>query len=381
MQTRTPEEMKKIYADRKSILSAYMKKNSITAAVFEDKEGLRSPAVRYYTGHPGDALFIFTENGNSVLCPWDEYLAAEKSVDCKVIPFTNYERSNTRAVKEILSSLKIKGKQNVDISPETPYPVFLQYVDVLAGWDVRCRENSVHDFTVRQRAIKDTYEIECTKEAARIGDLIIDGIEKAVKTGEIRTETDVALFIERECRNNGCERTGFDTLAAGPDRSFAIHAFPGYTAAPWPAPGLSILDFGVVFNGYTSDTTMTIAQGMLSEAQEKQLELVEKAAALALPLYQAGSPIRLAAAAADLVFSQAKRSMPHTLGHGIGLEIHEYPRIAAKVPQEEVFQSGMIVTLEPGLYDPAIGGCRLENDILITENGNEVISHSRIIRI
>ena len=73
--------------------------------------------------------------------------------------------------------------------------------------------------------------------------------------------------------------------------------------------------------------------------------------------------------------------MPHTLGHGIGLEIHEFPRVSAKMTEDVVFKPGMVITLEPGLYDEALGGCRLENDILITEEGNEVISNSRIIRI
>ena len=73
--------------------------------------------------------------------------------------------------------------------------------------------------------------------------------------------------------------------------------------------------------------------------------------------------------------------MPHTLGHAIGLEIHELPHISTKIPSTVLFQPGMILTLEPGLYDPELGGCRLENDILITKTGNEVISHSRIIRI
>ena len=73
--------------------------------------------------------------------------------------------------------------------------------------------------------------------------------------------------------------------------------------------------------------------------------------------------------------------MPHTLGHGIGLEIHEYPRVSTKMPADLYFQPGMILTLEPGLYDETLGGTRLENDILITENGNEVLTHSRIIII
>ena len=118
---------------------------------------------------------------------------------------------------------------------------------------------------------------------------------------------DVALLIERELRANGCQRTGFDTLAAGPSRSFAIHAFPGYTNAEWPAQGLSILDFGVVYNGYTSDTTLTIAKGPLTSAQEKQLALVQKAYDECVKLYKPGRPVMEAAKKADSFFAAAKR--------------------------------------------------------------------------
>ena len=380
MQSYTKDEMKKIYAARKEKLFAYMREHGISAVVFEDTEARRNPAVRYYSGHPSDALFIVSADGQAVLVPWDENLARERAADCTIIPSTKYERNNIKATKAVLNGFDVHGKQNVEIPPETPYPLFLKYVDALDGWDVRCREKSVHDFVTEQRACKDEYEIACTKEAARIGDLIIDQIEAGIRSGALQTESDVALLIEKECRKHGCERTGFDTLAAGPDRSWAIHAFPGYTDAPWATAGLSILDFGVVYEGYTSDTTVTVARAPLSDAQEKLVALVEKAAQMALPLYQAESPIRLAGKAAENVFSKAKRTMPHTLGHGIGLEIHEYPRISGSIDAEKVFKAGMIVTLEPGLYDPKLGGVRLENNVLITETGNEVLTHSRIIR-
>ncbi len=373
------EELKKIYNARREKLFAFMTENNITAAVFEDTEGRRDPAVRYFTGHPSDALWICTLDGKNVLIPWDENLAKERSVDVKVVPYNKYGRKNTEAVREVLKSFKKKGARiKVELSPVTPYPLFLQYVDSLNGWDVLCRENSVHDFVRDLRACKDEYEIECTKEAARVGDLIIEKIEKGIDDNSIKTEMDVSLLIERELRLNGCERNGFDTLAAGPSRSFAIHAFPGYTSAPWPGKGLSILDFGVVFEGYTSDTTLTVVKDA-TEEQKKLAELVQKAANEALPYYAPGEQIRMAGLVADEVFQKENREMPHTLGHGIGLEIHEFPRVSAKQKEELVFKPGMIITLEPGLYDPALGGVRLENDVLITETGNEVITHSKII--
>ncbi|WP_296666658.1 MULTISPECIES: M24 family metallopeptidase [unclassified Treponema] len=379
MKNYTKDELKKIYAARREKLFAFMKENKITAAVFEDTEGRRDLSVRYFTGHPSDALWICSSDGKNALVPWDENLAKERSVDVKIVPYNKYDRKNIEAVREVLKSFKKNDPRlKVEVSPATPYPLFLKYVDALQGWDVLCRENSVHDYVLSLRACKDEYEIECTKEAARVGDMIIEKIENGIDDGSIKTEMDVSLLIERELRLNGCERNGFDTLAAGSSRSFAIHAFPGYTSAPWPGKGLSILDFGVVFEGYTSDTTLTVVKDATDE-QKKLVELVEKAAKEALPYYKNGEKIKMAGLVADEVFKKAKREMPHTLGHGIGLEIHEFPRVSAKQSDDLVFKPGMIVTLEPGLYDSKLGGARLENDVLITEDGNEVITHSKII--
>lgn len=377
----TDEEMKKLYSERRKRVADYLREHETGAAVFIDSESHRESAIRYLTGHTSDAVLIIFENGKSVLIPWDEILAKKIAFCDKVIPYTRYKNSAIKAVQANLNAAKGIANMKVELSPATPYPDFLKYIDSLPLWDVKCKENGVHQFVVELRMIKDEYEIECTKEACRIGDLIVEKILSELKSGSIRTEIDVSLLIERELRIQGCEKTGFDTLAAGPSRSWAIHAFPGYTNSPWPAEGLSILDFGVVYNGYTSDMTITIAKGNLSPNQEKMLSLVQAAADECLLLYKSGIPIKNAAERADEIFSASKKSMPHTLGHGIGLEIHEYPRVSAKMPEDLLFRPGMIVTLEPGLYEEASGGVRLENDILITETGNEVLSHSRIFRI
>ncbi len=381
MTERTKDEMNEIYRGRRKKAAAYLTENNFAAAVFIDSESHRDPAVPYLTGHPSDAVLILFSSGQTVLVPWDEILAKKSAFYDKMIPYTRFRCSDTDAVKSVLNSSEQQAKKRIELPPYLTYPNFLKFVDALSEYDVRCREHGAHEFVTEMRMVKDEYEIECTKEAARIGDIIIGMIEEQIKSGEIRTETDVALLIERECRKYGCQRTGFDTLAAGPSRSFAIHAFPNYTSAPWPGKGLSILDFGVVYNGYTSDTTVTVASGELTAEQERQLSLVQKAYDECLPLYRDGIPVKEAAERADAIFAAAKRRMPHTLGHAVGLEIHEQPRISSRSAADIKFKAGMIVTLEPGLYDETTGGCRLENDVLITEEGNEVISHSRVIRI
>jgi Xaa-Pro dipeptidase len=381
MKTRSTDEMKKLYADRRTKAAEFMKTSGTGAAVFIDSEGRRDPAVRYFTGHTGDAVLIIFADAYTVLIPWDENLAKKQSFSDKLIPYTKYKNSALEAIKQNLNASSHFQNKKVELPPTTSYPDFLKYVDALEGSDVRCHEGGTHDHVADMRMIKDEYEIACTKEAARIGDLIIDKIEEEIKSGKIRTETDVALLIERECRANGCERTGFDTLAAGPARSWAIHCFPNYTSGNWPDNGLSILDFGVVYNGYTSDTTVTVVKGKTTDAQNTLVKLVQKAADECLKLYKPGASIHDAAVKADNVFASGKMKMPHTLGHAIGLEIHEQPHVSTKVPQSLSFQPGMIITLEPGLYNAELGGCRLENDVLITETGNEVLTHSRIIRL
>lgn len=381
MKEYTSIELKKIYGERRARVTEYLIDHNLGAAVFIDSEAHRDPAIRYFTGHTSDAVLIIFETGNSVLVPWDEILAKKIAHCDKVVPYTKYKNSDIDAVKALVGGAKGLSELKVEVPPYISYPKFLEFVDALPDFDVRCKNDGVHQFAVELRMVKDEYEIECTKEAARVGDLIIEKIEKQIKTGEIKTEMDVALLIEKELRLNGCERTGFDTLAAGPDRSWAIHAFPGYTQGEWPGNGLSILDFGVVYNGYTSDTTLTVAKGQLSPEQEELLELVQHAADECLRLYKKDVPVKDACELAEKIFAKAKRKMPHTLGHGIGLEIHEYPRVSTKMPANVTFRPGMIVTLEPGLYDEKLGGVRLENDVLITEEGNEVITKSKIIRI
>lgn len=375
-------DLDKVYKNRRTKVANYLKDNGIFAAIFQDTEGARDESIRYLCGHPSDAILIITAENKGILTAWDENLAKNVAHADEMIPYTNFERKSLRAIKEILSSQnKNPDKSKIELSPVTSYPQFLKFVDELSDWDVLCHEEGVHEYVTTLRAVKDEYEIECTKEAAKITNGITDLIEKMARNGEIKTETDVALLIERKLREAGCERTSFDTLAAGPARSFAIHAFPGYTNGAWPAQGLSILDYGVCYNGYASDATITIAKGPLTEEQEKQLALVQKAFDECLKLYKPGKSIKAASDKADEIFAEGGRNMPHSLGHGTGLQIHEAPFISKRAKADAVFECGNIVTLEPGLYDPKIGGCRLENDVLITEKGNEVLTNSRIIRI
>lgn len=369
------------YQKRRADLYTWMARNSVSVIVLEDTEGRRDPAIRYFTGHPSDALLIMTITGHSVLCPWDEIMAGKMANVDVIVPYTDFGRNPVTAVRGITERIGVPARSRIEIPGITPYPLFLKYVEALFEFDVICREVGSSQEITRMRSIKDAAEIETIEKACSITDSIIDTIERQLRGGKIKTEADVALLIEREARAAGAEGTGFETLAAGPDRSFGIHAFPAYTAGAFPGAGLSILDFGIKYKGYTSDVTMTVVSGELTQAQEKQLALVERAYKAALELYKPGVPTRAAPLKVDEIFSKAKRTMPHALGHGIGLEAHEGPAVRNREDNDWVYEPGMVVTLEPGLYHPVHGGCRLENDILITETGYRLLTNSRVIRL
>ena len=360
----------------------WMSQEGVALLMLEDTEGRRDQNIRWLTGHPGDALFFLSVDRKALLVAWDINLAKRYVTEpcITVAAYSEFDRMPQKTIIGAIGRLGVPAGARIEIPPVTPYPVFLDFVGELTYFDILCRERGAAAELKKYRAVKDEEEIAIYRKAAEITNDLIGLIEKNVRRGKIKTEADAALLIEYEIRKRGGEGTGFETLAAGPQRSFAIHAHPAYTFAPFAGPGLSILDFGVKLGSYTTDVTLTFVREP-SPKQEKLVTLVEKAYKLCLSMIQNGASARDIAASADGLFTKAKKHMPHGLGHGVGLDAHEYPTFRNRSDNEWVLEPGMIFTLEPGLYDPAIGGCRLENDILMTETGPEVLTQSRIVRL
>ena len=181
--------LKQIYEDRRKKVSEYLKQNNIKAAIFEDSEQRRDVAVRYLCGHPSDASLIILDSGKSFLIPWDENLAKDKAFADEIIPSEKFKRSYINASKEILTSSISEKKSKVCISPETPYIQFKKYSEKLENFKICAEENSAHDFVKSLRAIKDNYEISCTKKAAAITDEMTKIIVENLRQGKIKTET------------------------------------------------------------------------------------------------------------------------------------------------------------------------------------------------
>lgn len=357
-----------------------MADEEVALTLLEDREGRRNPAVRWLTGQPGDALLFLSADKKSLLFPWDMNMAKKYASADNIIPYTDFDCKAEKAFLGAVSELKTPLGSRIEIPSSSSHPTFLRYEKNLAGFDLLCREDGLDAHIAKLRAIKDEEEIRVYRKLSSFTDELIDLLTRDIGNRLILTEVEAALFIESEARKRGCEGVSFETLAAGPARSFGIHAFPAYTSAAFAEKGLSILDFGLKYEGYASDVTMTFANNA-SPKQEKQLSLVKDAYDLAFSMVKTGVFARDIAKAVDDLYQKEGKILPHGLGHGVGLEIHEAPYLRSKSENPWELQAGMIFTIEPGVYDPLTGGCRFENDILLTETGAEALTHSRVVRI
>jgi Xaa-Pro dipeptidase len=232
--------------------------------------------------------------------------------------------------------------------------------------------------------IKDSGELDLLRRACGITDALIAEVPDFLARRSEASELELAMYLETEARSRGAEGMGFDTIAASSRRSFAIHCFPNFTSESIAVQGLSILDFGVRYEGYTSDVTLTLVRAPLTSKQEAMVRAVQEAYDLALSLCKPGTdPVAIGERIQEF-FEKRGLHMPHSLGHGIGLDAHEAPmfRRTGSVGGEELRQRlepGMVFTIEPGLYDPEAGGVRLENDLLCAEEGAEVLTSARIL--
>ena len=179
-------------------------------------------------------------------------------------------------------------------------------------------------------------------------------------------------LLERELRAAGSEGYPFTSIIASGARSALPHARA--SSRVLQAGDLVLIDFGAVFEGYCSDITRTVVLGRASSMQREVYEVVLEANQRASGALRVG----LTGMAADLVardYIHARgfgESFGHSLGHGIGLDVHEGPRLAKTV--EAPLRSGAVVTIEPGIYRPGWGGVRIEDDVLVTESGPQVLT-------
>lgn len=223
-----------------------------------------------------------------------------------------------------------------------------------------------------QREIKDAAEIRRMRQAAELGSKLFDHILGFLEPGI--TESSVAAELEHRARLLGAEGMSFETIVASGSRSALPHGRA--SASRIPRKGFITLDFGVILNGYCSDMTRTVHMGRASAGEEQAYAAVLEAQESAVAAAKHGITCGEVDEAARSVLKRAglAKYFTHSTGHGVGLEIHEGPRIAAN--QKQPLAAGMVVTIEPGIYLPGRFGIRIEDTVVINRSGCEIITTS-----
>ncbi|MDH6364420.1 Xaa-Pro aminopeptidase [Enterococcus sp. PF1-24] len=222
------------------------------------------------------------------------------------------------------------------------------------------------------REVKDANEIAITEKACEIADKGFAHVLDFIKPG--MTEIEVANQLDFYMRSLGASGVSFDTIVASGLRSAMPH---GVASQKVIEKGEIItLDFGCYYQGYVSDMTRTFAIGDPGEKLKEIYQIVLDAQLQVLEVAKPGvTGIELDAVARDLITAKGYgEAFGHSTGHGIGLEIHEGPNVSFRA--EKAFVANNIITDEPGIYVPGVGGVRIEDDLLITETGNKVLTHS-----
>lgn len=233
---------------------------------------------------------------------------------------------------------------------------------------VRLRETA--GVVEQQRLVKETAEVDAIRAAVHLASGLFQRALQFVRPGV--KESAVAAELEYAARRAGAQGMSFETIVAAGPRSALPHGVASAHAIP--GRGFVVLDFGVILGGYCSDMTRTVYVGEPDAADRGLYQAVREAQEAATQAVRPGRAVGEVdrAARSGLRRARLDRYFTHSTGHGVGLEIHEPPRLGKG--QREILRPGMVVTIEPGVYIPGRGGVRIEDMVVVTATGCEVLT-------
>ena len=341
-----------------SLIKGILAEKNIDAVVVTNRYNLR-----YISGFKGDTGMLVLLKDKRYLLTDFRYvfmaIADTKDNDYIVIDIAEY-KGYIGAINYIIEKEKLGviGFENEDIS----YTQFMAFRK-----DLKCeRLSEVGNSLTKLRVIKDAYELECIKTAESIGDKAFEEVLKFIKPGV--TEMQVAAHIEYSMKMNGAEGLSFDTIVASGINSSMPHAV--LSDKKIEIGDFVTMDFGCIYKGYCSDMTRTIVVGKASDKQKHIYNTVLKAQIAALDYIKAGVKGKDVDNVARTIINEAgyEGCFGHGLGHSVGLEIHESPNFNPR--EESMILANTIETVEPGIYIKDFGGVRIEDLVVVTENGH-----------
>lgn len=320
---------------------------------------------RYVTGFTGTAgVAIISKNDARFIT--DFRYTSQATAQAKEFKVIQHKQVIELEIKDQLKALGVKR-----LGFEKDTVTFSQYEKYKAIFETELVP--VSGIVEALRSIKTAEELAIMKKAAKIADDAFEHVLGYIKPGA--KEIDISNELEFYMRKLGATSSSFDTIVASGERSALPH---GVASDKEIQSGeLVTLDFGALYQGYCSDITRTVAVGEINEQLRTIYDTVLEAQLRGVDGIKPGITGKEAdAITRDYITEKGYGDyFGHSTGHGVGLEVHETPSLASR--SEQKLEPGMVVTIEPGIYVPGVGGCRIEDDLVVTNSGNERLTFAK----
>ena len=325
--------------------------------------------VRYLTGFSGTNGQVLVTGGNATFMSDPRYAARARAL-VRGAEVAIYSGKLTDLLKDVLGGVKRLGFESQEVSVATYGALDRR----LEGVEMVATTSVIEDL----RRPKEPAEIELLKQAIRLGDQTFEWALDRIAVGV--AERALALDLEVHMRSLGADGVSFEPIVASGPLSAHIHHTPSDRA--FERGDFVLMDFGCKSDGYCSDLTRTVIVGPASEKQASIYDLVLEAHYAGIDAVAAGAPTGDVDNAARSIIDAAGHGdhFGHPLGHGVGLDIHEAPRVGSSSEEDleaPALVAGDVITIEPGVYVDSFGGVRIEDCVLVTDQGCETLGASR----
>ncbi|MBP2241395.1 Xaa-Pro dipeptidase [Cytobacillus eiseniae] len=348
-------------------LSDWMKENDVQVCFVSAPEN-----VFYFSGFLSDpherllGLAVFQEEEPFLVCPGMEVPDAKNAGwSNEIIGYSDIENPWELIHKAI--NKRISNVSKVAIEKEH---MNVERYEAISGLFTEATFVSAEEKLRKLRMVKDEKELALIREACELADFAIEVGCAEIKEG--KTELDVLAAIEYALKKKGVNEMSFSTMVLTGVNGASPHGTPGMTKIQ--KGDLVLFDLGVVWNGYCSDITRTVAYGDINDKQKEIYDTVLKAQLAAVEASKPGVACSEVDLTARNIIAKAGYGeyFPHRLGHGLGISVHEYPSLTET--NSLLLEEGMVFTIEPGIYVPDVAGVRIEDDLAVTKNGVEILT-------
>ena len=325
----------------------------------------RAKDIRYLTGFIGDDSWLVVPAGASNVTVISDFRFQEEIQ--REAPHVSVKMRQGGLSQELKKLAAQKGYQRIAFQANH---VTVAGRKTLAKAIGAKNLMPVDDGLLAQRAVKDDIEIRAIRRALKIQQEALRRTIEQIEPGQ--SEQQIAAYLEYQMRVLGADGCAFPTIVAVGSNASLPHAIPGPRKVK--KGQIILIDWGAVYNGYCSDLTRVVAVGAMPPRIREIYRVVLEAQRAAIDAIAPGKRLSDIDATARRVIEKAGygERFGHSLGHGLGLDVHEQPTLSTKSKGQ--LMPGQVVTVEPGIYLPGVGGVRIEDDILVTGRGRRVLS-------